>query len=76
MTREPASSLPFTVQTLPYGRSMVSRFPTIAAESLAPGDDLILMELHPAEHTQLKGALDSDPRAHVHHRDGFQALSR
>ena len=48
--------------------------PTIAAELTRPGDDLILMELHPAEHTQLKGALDSDPRAHVHHRDGFQGL--
>lgn len=48
--------------------------PVVAAALTRPCDNLVLMELHPAEHAQLKAALDGDSRAHVHFRDGFQGI--
>jgi len=48
--------------------------PAIAAALTRPDDNIILMELHPVEYTQLKKALSPDKRVHVHHRDGFSAL--
>lgn len=35
------------------------------------GDQLTLMELHPAEIENLRANLSGDPRIHIHHRDGF-----
>ncbi len=49
--------------------------PAVAAALTRPGDNLILMELHPAEHERLKAAMSRDGRVHVHHRDGFSALA-
>lgn len=47
--------------------------PWLARESLRPGDDLFLFELHPAEHRALKNACDGDRRAKVSREDGLSA---
>ncbi len=48
--------------------------PLIAQHLLREQDRLILMEAHPAEHRALKQSLAADPRAAVHHRDGYEGL--
>jgi 23S rRNA (adenine2030-N6)-methyltransferase len=45
--------------------------PLIARTLLREGDRLHLMELHPAEHTALKAALNG-PGVAIHRRDGFE----
>ncbi len=49
--------------------------PGVASALTRPGDNLVLMELHPAEHERLKAAMAFDSRAHVHFRDGFSGLA-
>jgi 23S rRNA (adenine2030-N6)-methyltransferase len=47
--------------------------PWFAHQSLRPGDDLFLFELHSAEHRALKKACDGDRRAKVLRDDGLTA---
>jgi 23S rRNA (adenine2030-N6)-methyltransferase len=45
--------------------------PAVARALLRPQDRLVLMELHPAEHTALRAALAGEGVA-IHRRDGFE----
>ena len=47
--------------------------PLIAQTLLRPQDRLHLMELHPAEHAALRGALNT-PGTAIHKRDGFEGV--
>ena len=47
--------------------------PWLALESLRPGDDAFLFELHPAQHRALKKACGADPRARVLRDNGLAA---
>ncbi|HJP99513.1 MAG TPA: 23S rRNA (adenine(2030)-N(6))-methyltransferase RlmJ [Rhodanobacteraceae bacterium] len=49
--------------------------PLLAAQALRPNDRLVLCEMQPEEAAALRGQFHSDPRAHVHHRDGYAALN-
>lgn len=48
--------------------------PALALRLMRPGDRLVLVEAHPAEHAALRAALHHDRRVHIHKRDGFEAL--
>lgn len=48
--------------------------PEIARSLSRPCDSLVMCELHPAEVKALRANVKNDPRAHVHFRDGFEAL--
>jgi 23S rRNA (adenine2030-N6)-methyltransferase len=48
--------------------------PAIARELSREEDRLILMELHNREFDLLKDNFRGEPRAHLHHRDGFEGL--
>ena len=47
--------------------------PEIAARLLRGDDRLILCELHPDDAAALRARYRSDPRIHVHRRDGYEA---
>ncbi|MES2405384.1 MAG: 23S rRNA (adenine(2030)-N(6))-methyltransferase RlmJ [Pseudomonadota bacterium] len=49
--------------------------PLLAAQALRANDRLILCETQEDEAAALRALLREDPRAHVHHRDGYAALS-
>ncbi len=49
--------------------------PGVASALTRPDDNLILMELHPAERERLKASMSDDRRCHVHFRDGFAGLA-
>lgn len=68
----------------PYGRALAFAraahgpaaypgSPLVARALLRPQDSLTLMELHPAEHAALRGAL-AGPGVAIHRRDGFEGL--
>jgi len=48
--------------------------PAIAAGLMRRTDRLVLIEAHPGEHAVLYGALRHDKRAHIHKRDGYEAM--
>jgi 23S rRNA (adenine2030-N6)-methyltransferase len=48
--------------------------PLQAANAMRAEDSAQLCELHPAEATRLRELFHHDPRIHVHHRDGYEAL--
>ena len=48
--------------------------PLQAAAAMRAGDTAQLSELHPEESTRLRELFRHDPRIHVHHRDGYEAL--
>lgn len=48
--------------------------PGLALSLLRPQDRLIACELHPEEHAALRHAVGRDPRAALHHRDGYGAI--
>jgi 23S rRNA (adenine2030-N6)-methyltransferase len=56
------------------GLSMYPGSPRLAASQLDDTDRMILCELHPEIHEQLKRRLGPDRRAHIHRRDGYEAL--
>jgi len=47
--------------------------PALARALLRPADRVVLMELHPAEHSALMGALKG-PNVEIHRRDGCEGL--
>lgn len=47
--------------------------PFIAEALLRPTDDIILMELHPAEYKHLRHFMHYD-NVHIHHRDGYEGV--
>ena len=47
--------------------------PAIARDLSREVDQLVLMELHPAEIVRLRATMGG-PRIHVHHRDGYEGL--
>jgi 23S rRNA (adenine2030-N6)-methyltransferase len=49
--------------------------PAIARALLRPGDALICCELHPEDHGALYRRFARDRQVHVHHRDGYAALT-
>lgn len=49
--------------------------PGIVRHFLRPHDQLILCELHTTEIENLRRNLGGDSRIHIHHRDGFDALT-
>lgn len=49
--------------------------PVLALAGMRDHDRLIACELHPEEAGALKRRLDDDPRAQVHQRNGFEAMS-
>lgn len=48
--------------------------PLQAAAAMRPQDSGQFCELHPEEAERLRQRLHHDPRLHVHHRDGYEAL--
>ena len=48
--------------------------PLQAAAAMRAGDTAQLSELHPEEAARLRELFRHDPRIHVHHRDGYEAL--
>lgn len=48
--------------------------PEVVRRLSRSADRLELMELHPAEHENLKGCMQADSRVHVHKRDGYAGL--
>ncbi len=48
--------------------------PLQAATAMRAGDTAQLSELHPEEAARLRELFRHDPRIHVHHRDGYEAL--
>lgn len=56
-----------------HGASAYPGSPLIARSLLRPQDRITLMELHPAEHAALRGALAGEGVA-IHGRDGFEGL--
>lgn len=48
--------------------------PALALRLSRPMDDLVLMELHPAEIEDLRYNFRQDDRVHIHHRDGLEGL--
>lgn len=48
--------------------------PLLAEHFLQPQDDMVLMELHPAEHRKLKALVAGNDLVHTHHRDGLEGL--
>ncbi len=48
--------------------------PLLVRGLLRDTDRLLLCELHPADHPQLKALFAGDRRVAVHHRDGFEAI--
>lgn len=59
----------------PDGLTAYPGSPEIARRMLRDGDRLVLCELHPEDAAALKGRYRSDPRLHVHRRDGYEAAS-
>jgi 23S rRNA (adenine2030-N6)-methyltransferase len=49
--------------------------PRLILDWLRPQDRLIACDLHPEEARKLRGEIGADPRAHIHERDGFEALT-
>jgi 23S rRNA (adenine2030-N6)-methyltransferase len=49
--------------------------PALVQALLRPQDRMILCELHPEDVVVLRRQLRDDPRVHVHHRDGYEALA-
>lgn len=47
--------------------------PAIARDLSREADQLVLMELHPAEIIRLRTTMGG-PRVHIHHRDGYEGL--
>ncbi|HRQ66548.1 MAG TPA: 23S rRNA (adenine(2030)-N(6))-methyltransferase RlmJ [Xanthomonadaceae bacterium] len=56
------------------GLSLYPGSPRLAASLLGPGDRMLLCEPHPEVHDLLKRKLGPDRRAHIHRRDGYEAL--
>lgn len=48
--------------------------PLLARRLMREGDRLVACELHPEDVNDLRRALRDEPAAHVHHRDGYEAL--
>lgn len=48
--------------------------PLMALAGMRAGDRLVACELHPEEAAALRRRLETDPRAQVHARDGFEAM--
>lgn len=48
--------------------------PAITAACLRDGDRLIACELHAQDAATLRRNFRADPRVHVHHRDGYEAI--
>ncbi|MGF1642472.1 MAG: 23S rRNA (adenine(2030)-N(6))-methyltransferase RlmJ [Thiotrichales bacterium] len=48
--------------------------PVIARAFLRPQDELILLELHPADFAQLRQRFSRDRQTHVHQRDAYEGL--
>ncbi len=49
--------------------------PAIARRLLRPVDRLIACELHPEDHATLRRWAGADPQIHIHHRDGYEAVT-
>jgi len=49
--------------------------PMIAAQLLRPQDRLIVCELHDGDAAELRRPFRHDKRVHIHHRDGYEALT-
>ena len=49
--------------------------PALALGGLRAGDRLVACELHPEEAGALKRRFEEDPRAQIHQRNGFEAMS-
>lgn len=49
--------------------------PALIRAMLRPGDRLAVCELHPEDEAALKRRYRDDPQIHVHHRDGYEALT-
>jgi 23S rRNA (adenine2030-N6)-methyltransferase len=58
----------------PAGLAAYPGSPEIARRLLREQDRLILCELHPDDHRELKQRYRRDPRIAVHHRDGYEAI--
>lgn len=56
-----------------HGGTAYPGSPALARALLRPGDRMVLMELHPAEHAALRGALAGEGVA-IHRREGFGGL--
>lgn len=56
------------------GGTLMPGSPLISAHLLRAGDDLHAVELHPQDVEKLHHALRQFSCAHVHHRDGYEAL--
>ncbi len=72
-----ASYLSVVLAMQPVGRPGLSMYPgspRLAAALLGAQDRMVLCELHPEVHDQLKRKLGPDRRAHIHRRDGYEAL--
>lgn len=48
--------------------------PALALSLMRPQDRLALCELHPGDCATLRQTVRTDPRAQVHHRDGYEAV--
>jgi 23S rRNA (adenine2030-N6)-methyltransferase len=48
--------------------------PALILEQMRADDRLLACDLHPEEFAKLRAAVGGDARAHLHRRDGFQAL--
>ena len=63
--------------TLNGGRRFGSLYPgspLIISEMIRPVDRLIACELHPEDHQTLRKTMAPSPNAHIHQRDGYEAL--
>lgn len=74
----PAALAPYLeVVRATNGGATLTRYPgspVLALALMRPQDRLIACELHPEDAAALKAELARDPRAAVHHRDGYEAL--
>lgn len=57
------------------GVSLYPGSPRLAATLLGAQDRMVLCELHPDIHDQLKRRMGPDRRAQIHRRDGYEALA-
>lgn len=58
-------------------RATLARYPgspQLARDHMRPGDEIIVNELHPADHEELARWAGGDKRIHVHKRDALEAL--
>ena len=64
-----------TAQPDPESLLIYPGSPALAASCLRPSDQLILVEAHPDDCAVLNRQFRRDRRVHVHHRDGWEAIT-